>query len=222
MKKIYLAVILMLVLALLVPGPAFAKNDKININGEVTAKGDDGTITVLSNKGETFLVSLPTGFDLDSVQIGDAVLVKGHTAEDGAVIAESIKLLGNGNDKDDGDEDEDQPEGGKENSAYCADGKQEKPHPLATRLAERYGVTVEWVMEYFCDGYGMGQIILALKTSELEGIEADPESLLAERANGVGWGNIWKDLGLIGSEKDGDSPPGLLKKPDHAGPKNKD
>lgn len=219
MKKIYLAVVLMLLLALLVPGQAFAKNDKININGEVTALGD-GTITVLSNKGETFVVTVPAGFDMDSVQVGDSVLVKGYTTEDRSVIAESIKLLGRGNDQDDGDED--QAEGGKENSAYCADGKQEKPHPLAARLAERYGVTVEWVMGYFCDGYGMGQIMLALKTSELEGIGADPEALLAERANGVGWGNIWKDLGLIGSEREGHSPPGLLKKPDHAGPKDKD
>lgn len=213
MKKIYLAAILMLLLAFLAPGQAFAKNDKININGEVTAKGA-GTITVLSNKGETFVVTMPAGFDLDSVQVGDSVLVKGHTAEDGSIIAESIKLLGNGKDTDDGDEDEDQAEGGKENSAYCADGKQEKPHPLAARLAERYGVTVDWVMEYFCDGYGMGQIMLALKTSELEGIEADPDSILAERANGVGWGNIWKNMGLIGSEREGHSPPGLLKKPD--------
>ena len=116
MKKIHFAAILMLLLALLVPGPAFAKNDKININGEVTAKGD-GTITVLSNKGETFVVTVPAGFDLDSVQVGDSVLVKGHTADDDSVIAESIKLLGNGNDEDDGDEDEDQVEGGKENRA---------------------------------------------------------------------------------------------------------
>ena len=221
MKKITLAVTLMLLLALLVPGPAFSKNDKININGEVTDIGA-GTITVLSNKGEIFVVTLPTGFDLDSIQVGDSVLVKGYTAEDGSAIAESIKLLGNGKDTDDSDEDEDQAEGGKENSAYCTDGKQEKPHPLAARLAERYGVTVEWVMGYFCDGYGMGQIMLALKTSELKGIEADPDTLLAERANGVGWGNIWKDLGLIGSEREAHSPPGLLKKPDHAGPKNKE
>jgi len=63
---------------------------------------------------------------------------------------------------------------------------------------------------------------LALKTGELEGIEAAPESLLAERENGVGWGNIWKGLGLVDSEREGHSPPGLLKKPEHAGPKNKD
>jgi len=108
------------------------------------------------------------------------------------------------------------------NSAYCAEGKQDKPHPFATKMAERYGVSEGWIMGYFCDGYGMGQIMLALKTGEIEGIGADPEILLDERANGLGWGVIWKGLGLIGSEREGHSPPGLLKRPDHDGPKNKD
>lgn len=221
MKKILLTSMLMFMLSLLVASPALAKNDKVNIKGEVTAVGD-GTLTVLSNKGETFVVTVPDGFDLTSIQVGDSILVKGSIAGDGSVVAESIKLVGKGDDTAGDGNSEVQAEGGKDNSAYCADGKQEKPHPLAARLAERYGVTEQWIMDYFCDGYGMGQIMLALKTSEIEGIEADPEILLAERANGIGWGNIWKDLGLIGSEKDIDSPPGLLKKPDHAGPKNKE
>ena len=126
----------------------------------------------------------------------------------------------NMNEKEDMDEDEnevedeDREEGSKLNSAYCVEGKQEKTHPLATKLAERYGVTEQWVMGYFCDGYGMGAIMLALKTSQIDGIDATPEALLTERSNGVGWGNIWKSIGLIGSERAGHSPPGLLKKPD--------
>ena len=70
-------------------------------------------------------------------------------------------------------------------------------------------MTEDWVMETFCDGYGMGAIMLVLKTRDLVG--ADHGELLAVRALGKGWGRIWKDLGLIGSEKDGHSPPGLLK-----------
>jgi hypothetical protein len=218
MKRFILTTILILMLSLTIAAPASAKNDKINIKGEVTAVAA-GTITVLSNKGVTYEIALPDGFNLD-IQVGDSILVKGRLSADGSVMAESIKLLGNGNDKD--DDDDEQFNGGKSNSAFCADDKQEKPHPFAAKLAERYGVTEQWVMNYFCDGYGMGQIMLALKTGEIEGIEVDPESLLAERSNGVGWGNIWKGLGLIGSEREGHSPPGLLKKPDHAGPKNKD
>lgn len=219
MKRIILTTILILMLSLMIAGPASAKNDKINIKGEVTAVAA-GTITVLSNKGVTYEIALPDEFDLD-IQVGDSILVKGRLSEDGSVMAESIKLIGKNNDKDDGD-DEEQSNGGKSNSAFCADDKQGKPHPFAAKMVERYGVTEQWVMDYFCDGYGMGQIMLALKTGEIEGIDSDPEALLTERANGVGWGNIWKGLGLIGSEREGHSPPGLLKKPDHAGPKNRD
>ena len=218
MKKFLVSTIMVLMVALLAIGPASAQKGKININGEVTAVGTD-TLTIQSNQGETFVVTVPDGFDLNSIQVGDSVLVKAVAGDNGSWQAQTIKQIGRGSSGD--DTDDDQPEGSKYNSAYCAEGKQEKPHPLAARLSQRYGVTEQWVMDYFCDGYGMGAIMLALKTSELNGVDADPETLLAERANGNGWGQIWQGLGLNGSEKEGHSPPGLLKKPDHAGPKNK-
>jgi len=223
MKRIVITTILVLMLSLSVTGSVFAQRGKVNINGQVTEVGD-GTITVLSNKGETFVVSLPAGFEPSSIKQGDSVLVKAVLGDGDKWVAQSIKLLGQGNDDVDEAEnetdDDELAEGSKLNSAYCADGKQEKPHPLAARMAERFDVTEQWVMGYFCDGYGMGAIMLALKTSQIDGIAADPDFLLDERANGVGWGNIWKNIGLIGSEREGHSPPGLLKKPDHAGPKN--
>jgi len=222
MKGLLIAAVLALMLSLLAVGSVSAKNDKINIKGEVTDVGA-GTITVLSNKGVTYVVTLPEGFDPDSIRVGDSVLIKGRVIGDNSVTAESVKLVGKGNDKDDGDEGEDQAEGGKENSAYCADGKQEKSHPFAVKMAEHYGVDEAWVMGYFCNGYGMGSIMLALKTSRLDGALVDADTLLAERGeNGVGWGQIWQGQGLIGKEKAGHSPPGLLKKPeDHPGKKNK-
>jgi len=222
MKKILLTIILVLMLSLLAVGSASAKNDKVNIKGEVIDTDiTAGTLTIQSNKGSTFVVTVPEGFDLTSIQVGDTVLVKGRAGDDGPIVAESIKRVGKGS-QSNNDENEDQAEGGKDNSAYCADGKQEKPHPLAAKMADRYRVTEQWVMDHFCDGYGMGAIMLALKTSQIEGLGAGPETLLTERANGNGWGQIWQELGLIGNEKNGYSPPGLLKKPDHAGPKNKD
>jgi hypothetical protein len=221
MKKSLIATILVFMLSLLVVGSASAKNDKINIKGEVTEVGA-GTITVLSKGGGTYVITVPDGFDSTAIQVGDSILVKGRIGEDGSIKAESIKLVGNNNNDKDGD-DKDQAEGGKQNNAFCAEGKQEKPHPVATKLAERYDITEQWVMNYFCDGYSMGAIMLALKTSQLDGVLVDADTLLAERANGIGWGQIWKDMGLIGSEKNGHSPPGLLKKPDgHPGNKNKD
>lgn len=218
MKKTFIATVLVLLVSLCTVGPAFAQKNKINIKGEVAAV-DSGTLTVTSNKGETYVITIPADMDVSAVQVGDSVLVKAVVGDGGAWIAESIKLVGNGNDKSNNDNDKDKPEGFQNNSAFCAEGKQEKPHPLAPKIAERFGVSEEMVMKYFCEGYSIGAIMLAIKTSQLEGITATPDDLLASRAGGNAWGHIWQELGLIGSEKDGHSPPGLLNRPDHAGPK---
>ena len=219
MKKTLVATILVFMVALLAAGPASTQKGKINIKGEVIAVGG-GTLTVESNKGETYVVSVPDGFDVSSIQVGDSVLVKASAGEGSAWLAESIKQVGKGSGG--GGNEKEKTEGFKDNSAFCAEGKQEKPHPLAPKIAERYGVTEEMVMGFFCEGYSIGAIMLAIKTSQLDGMTANPGDLLANRAAGNAWGQIWTGLGLIGSEKDGHSPPGQLKKPDHAGPKNKD
>jgi hypothetical protein len=44
-------------------------------------------------------------------------------------------------------------------------------------------------------GWGFGQIMLGLETGDLEGT-------LALRAEGMGWGQIWQEMGLIGKGKD--------------------
>jgi len=216
MKKTYVATTLVLLIALLAVAPVYAQKNKINIKGEVIAM-DGGTLTVVSNKGETYNIAIPETMDVGAVQVGDSVLVKATAGEGGIWIAESIKLVGNGNAKNDDDE---KTEGFKDNSAFCADGKQVKPHPLAPKIAKRFGVSEEMVMGYFCDGYSIGAIMLAIKTSQMEGVTASTDDLLADRSAGNGWGLIWKELGLIGSEKNGQSPPGLLKKAEHAKPKD--
>lgn len=227
MRKTLIATVLVLILALFAIGSASAKPGKINIKGEVKAVGD-GTLMVESHKGETYIISIPDGIDTGAIQVGDSVLVMATAADDGTWVAGTIKAFDKkGADADDDSEDKDvdddddwgKPEGFKDNSAFCGEGKQEIPHPLAPKLAERFGVTEEWVMDHFCDGYSIGAIMLAIKTSQMDGMTATADDLLVERAGGTGWGLIWKELGLIGSKKDGQSPPGLLKKPAHAGPK---
>jgi hypothetical protein len=225
-KKAMIVTILILVVLSSAITPAFAQKGKQNIKGEVISI-ESGTITIESNKGELFVIAIPDGIDVSDIQKGDSVLVKAVTAEDGSLVIDSIKKVGNGSGNDDNankgngngdDEDKDKPEGFQDNSAFCAEDKQDKPHPLVPKLAERYGVSEEWVMEKFCEGYSIGAIMLAIKTSQMEGATATPNELLTNRAAGNGWGLIWKELGLIGSEKNGHSPPGLLKKPDHSGP----
>ncbi len=206
--------------------PALAKPGNKVVKGPVTAINDDGTFAVLNgDDNELVLVVAPEGFDLSTLQVGDIVLVKGTLQDDGSLVAQWVKMPGNGGEDDDEDEDakdreedekeraEEAAESEDEPSAYCT-GEKEGPHPMATRLAERYGVTTDWVMGYFCDGLGMGTIMLALKTSSINGASVD--DLLAERAAGMGWGQIWKELNMIGSERDAFVPPGWLKK---GGPK---
>ena len=65
MKKTLLTLILMFIAAVLAVGPASAQNDKVYIKGEVISVGD-GTLIVNSYKGETFVVTLPTDFEIAS------------------------------------------------------------------------------------------------------------------------------------------------------------
>jgi hypothetical protein len=216
MKKTLIAALLVLMITLLAVGPAAAKKDKLNVKGEVSAVGG-GSVTVETKKGETYVIGLPEGIEPGAIQVGDAVLIKAVAGEDGGWKAVTVKVIGKGDDVDDdddgdeienGDDDDDDGNGGKGNSAFCAADKQVKPHPLAPKLAERYGVSEEMVMGYFCEGYSIGAIMLAIKTSQIEGTSVDVGTLLAGRDTGKGWGLIWKELGLIGSEKQGHSPPG--------------
>lgn len=92
-------------------------------------------------------------------------------------------------------------------------------HPMAAKLAETYKVDYDQVKKWFCeDGHGFGQIAMALQTSQLTGDSV--EALLAQRAEGKGWGNIWREKGLLRSAKDGGPPPWAGHgRPAWAGPK---
>lgn len=210
MKKVILTIVLIMMVLLSTAEVVSAQEDKINIKGEVTAITGD-TITVSTKKGATYDIIIPAEIDISEIEIGDSVVIKAITEEDGW-LATLVKEVGVGDD-DEEEIDLDDLEGFQEHTAYCDVDKKEEPHPLAPLIAERYGVTEDLVMDYYCEGYSMGAIMLALRTSQLDGMSVDPDTLLFNRASGKGWGQLWKDLGLIGSEKEGHSPPGQLKKP---------
>jgi hypothetical protein len=71
------------------------------------------------------------------------------------------------------------------------------PHPAAARLADMYDADYDDIMEWFCDGYGIGEIMLALRTSE-QTDDADADDLLALKTEMGGWGQVWLSLDLIG------------------------
>lgn len=119
-------------------------------------------------------------------------------------------------------------------------------HPVALSLADQYEISATQVVSWFADGYGFGEIMHALKTSENitptdTFTDTSPSAILDLRAELGGWGQVWQALGLIGrpddagppdDSEDVDEPEGVDREdedddndkgpPDHAGPMDED
>ena len=223
MKKILMIFTLALVLTLAVSTAAFAKAGVGNPKGEITAiDTEGGTVTIMTEDGELVL-TLPEGYDFGDLQIGDYVVAKGAWTAEG-FDADWVKLA---DDEETEVEETEEPivteetEEGEENGedggwgeggVYCNGGK-DKPHPVAQKIADKYGVSVEWVMSYACDGFGFGGVMLALQTQAANGEGGETaDQVLAKKKAGQGWGQIWKDSGLTKTDKADSPPPGQLKK----------
>ncbi len=212
MKKISTIFILVIIIALFGATLVSAQSGIKNVKGEVTDIDlIKGTIEIKTTKGEEFLVYVPTNFYLSALEEGDFIHIKGRVQEDGTVIADWVK----DGEKDDGEVGGENGNGSKANSAFCS-GRKDKPHPLAAGIFAKYDFPADEVMLYFCDGYGFGQIMLALHTEEMTGVRVS--ETLGNRKEGLGWGQIWKKLNLVGKPGEASSPPGHLKRPAHAGP----
>lgn len=244
MKKKHIVLILVVMLTLSMTTAAFAKQSGETMRGEVIEITDDDgdgycetlIIDTDGDDGEdTETITLPEDFDCTSVAVGDYVVVAGEWIinSDGEVIfvADEIEI----NPEEDEDE-EGEGNGWGKGGVYCAGGK-EKTHPVALKIAEKYDVediTSEWVMEQVCDGFGFGEVMLAIQTqlafqkqNEGEGGEGkentlgeDAEEWLNRRKAGQGWGQIWKENGIVKNDKTDNPPPGWLNKPEkEKGPK---
>lgn len=103
----------------------------------------------------------------------------------------------------------------------------EMDHPVLLSLADMYQVEYSELETYFCEGFGVGEIKLALQTAEKtveeEGEEEDLWSDYLDMRKGeeeIGWGEIWQELGLIGKDKEKDAthgPENKGKPEDHPG-----
>jgi hypothetical protein len=60
--------------------------------------------------------------------------------------------------------------------------------PEGLRLAQRYQVSYEEIMDWFCKGFGFGEIDLAYELSQASGIPVS--EIFRLRSVGMGWGNI--------------------------------
>ncbi len=110
-------------------------------------------------------------------------------------IWKEYDLISFGEDEDDMDEeDEDM-----DLSMICSG---EMDHPVLLSLAEMYEVEYAELEAYFCEGYGVGEIKLALQTAERteeEDLWSDFLDLRNKGEEEKGWGEIWLELGLIGN-----------------------
>jgi len=61
-------------------------------------------------------------------------------------------------------------------------------HPEAQRLSERYSVSYEEVINWFCLGFGFGEIDQAYALAQLNSVPV--EQIFALRIAGMGWGEI--------------------------------
>lgn len=69
------------------------------------------------------------------------------------------------------------------------------PHPHATTLAERYGVSYAEIMGWFCQGFGFGEIEIAYDLAAESGLPVT--DVFALRQSGLGWGQIMQQLGAL-------------------------
>lgn len=204
-----LLVVLALVFIPINPATAQETGDEVEIIGTVISIDDTSRSFVVETQGSIlYTVYACQGFDFIKIQESDIVEVEGALNEDGSIAAAKIKVK-----MQDDDDLDDLSDG-----YYCTQSDVE--HPFGARLAERYGVDYAVLQAWFCEGFGWGQIMLALITSQITGEE--PGVYLESRDGGSGWGQIWKMLGLIGRNENTNSPNDKDDngKPNFAGPRN--
>jgi hypothetical protein len=63
------------------------------------------------------------------------------------------------------------------------------------RLAAMYEVSTDEITNWFCQGYGFGEIALAYEISLASDYSVD--EIFAMRAEGMGWGEIMQEVGLL-------------------------
>ena len=68
------------------------------------------------------------------------------------------------------------------------------PHPLGESIAEKFDVSYERVMTWFCSGHTFDEILIAIQTSGMS--DRSVEELLSMRQS-RSWDQIWVELGIV-------------------------
>jgi hypothetical protein len=78
----------------------------------------------------------------------------------------------------------------KNDTSRCDNRSQQQPE--AMRLAQRYSVPYDEIMQWFCKGFGFGEIDLAYGLSKTSGLPVS--DIFSMRSSGLGWGEIKKKV----------------------------
>lgn len=225
MKSKLFTVLTVVLLTLVMATTAFAQDgtpEPISVSGAVVAvDAVSMTFQVQVSDTETTTVHVPEGFDFSTVAIGSQVTVEGVLDENGAFVATAVTV----------DPDEDPAETEEpvvtpdplatptatpdplatptatpdpaemSDSVWCTT---DAEHPVGGRIALTYGVDYAEVKGWFCQGYGFGQIMLALQTSKVTTVPA--AEVLQMKTETGGWGQVWHELGVVRSDKDAKPP----------------
>jgi len=176
MKKKHILLILVVLLTLSMSTAAFAKKGGETVEGvfiEFTTNADTGfceTLVIETDDEELVTFTLPDGYDcinFDGFESGITyVKVSGewNLNDEGQVILELTSITQT--EPDEGDDDG-EGNGSGSGGVYCnGDEESGRIHPVAQKIASKYEGIVDpaWVQEMACDGFGFGEVMLAIQT----------------------------------------------------------
>jgi len=75
---------------------------------------------------------------------------------------------------------------------------QQDPHPLGKSIADKFSVSYDEVMNWYCDGQLFEDILLALQTSQLS--DVTPDELFTQLETNS-WEEIWNELDIVNIDK---------------------
>jgi hypothetical protein len=160
---------------------------------------------VVDVDGELLEIPFGQNFDPETVKIevGDEVVIKTCENEDGGLVITELKIQERLRDRV-------MTQDGELESNYCA--VDEVEHPVAAKVADLYGIDYSEMEGYLCGEthIPLGQIMLALATSEITGVDFTD---YLDGFENIKWGQIWQEFEMKGKPGHGIAP-GQIKKQD--------
>ncbi|MBN1681153.1 MAG: hypothetical protein JW966_12780 [Anaerolineae bacterium] len=181
---------------------------EFEFEGIITGISDDGILVEVD--GWIFTLAPAGAFNPSTLEVGDSVRFDGTMLNDDTIQVSELEVVepedvpddggdgDDGGDVDDGDDgDDDGDDGGDvddgDDDDVTACGRDD--HPVVEALAAAFEQDYDTVMGYVCEGFGMGEVARALLIAE-QSEDYTVDDLLDMAADGLGWGEIVKEVGV--------------------------